>query len=67
LSELLRRVDKHSYQERCYSGGEANLDEYIFLTPLSKEPVEIQRTVVAFLTILKGAIAESLLRKGDGS
>jgi len=33
LSELLRRVDKHSYQERCYSGGEANLDEYIFLTP----------------------------------
>ena len=42
------------------------LDPYVAKV-LSKEPVEIQRTVVAFLTILKGAIAESLLRKGDGS
>jgi transcriptional regulator with XRE-family HTH domain len=38
------------------------LDPYVAKV-LSEEPVEIQRTVVVFLTILKSAIAESLLRK----
>ncbi len=40
------------------------LDPYVAKV-LSEEPVEIQRTVVVFLTILKRAIAESLLRKQD--
>jgi len=40
------------------------LDPYVAKV-LSEEPVEIQRTVVVFLTILKGAIAESLLGKQD--
>ncbi len=40
------------------------LDPYVAKV-LSEESVEIQRTVVAFFTILKRAIAESLLRKQD--
>jgi len=44
------------------SGLYRQLDPYVAKV-LSEEPVEIQRTVVVFLTILKSAIAESLLRK----
>ena len=42
------------------------LDPYVAKV-LSEESVHVQQAVAALLTILKGAIAESLLRKGDGS
>jgi hypothetical protein len=46
------------------STGPVQLDPYVSMV-LSQEPVEVQRTVVTILTVLKG-MAKSLLSGFDG-